>query len=297
MSEIDLSQASDCSSQSIMVNAQSKLDHKSTSTSRIPPMNSSYENGYADYSTYAFEPVPVDFTPVHNYNQSTISRLGYYQQTVASNLKSVSSYSPTNTSNLQSVKSKLNYNEPSTNHTSMARVKEIITRANSVPTEFYQTEFLEYSKENYQKKVDTRCGNKRKRIQPESVEEQISKHRKHCVIDTNAFPEEEIVEEEPDDQKQKRCTPSNAEIRRQIHIQSEQKRRAQIKDGFDELRKHLPGCNIKKMSKAALLTRTIQQLQHMKGMQSELLSEVERLLLENESLKKYNRPPSTCAFF
>lgn len=49
---------------------------------------------------------------------------------------------------------------------------------------------------------------------------------------------------------------SSAEMRRQIHIQSEQKRRAQIKDGFDELRKHLPGCNNKKMSKAALLTRS-----------------------------------------
>jgi hypothetical protein len=79
---------------------------------------------------------------------------------------------------------------------------------------------------------------------------------------------------------------SSAEIRRQIHIQSEQKRRAQIKDGFDELRKHLPGCNNKKMSKAALLTRTVQQLQHLKGMQNELLSEVERLLQENEALKK-----------
>lgn len=49
---------------------------------------------------------------------------------------------------------------------------------------------------------------------------------------------------------------TSAEIRRQIHIQSEQKRRAQIKDGFDELRKHLPGCSNKKMSKAALLTRS-----------------------------------------
>lgn len=49
---------------------------------------------------------------------------------------------------------------------------------------------------------------------------------------------------------------TTAELRRQIHIQSEQKRRAQIKDGFDELRKHLPGCTNKKMSKAALLTRS-----------------------------------------
>jgi Helix-loop-helix DNA-binding domain len=49
---------------------------------------------------------------------------------------------------------------------------------------------------------------------------------------------------------------SNAELRRQIHIQSEQKRRAQIKDGFEELKKHLPGCQNKKMSKAAMLTRS-----------------------------------------
>jgi hypothetical protein len=60
------------------------------------------------------------------------------------------------------------------------------------------------------------------------------------------------------------------------------------------------------MSKAALLTRSknyivvkclsctncffcyiaVQQLQHLKGMQNELLSEVERLLQENEALKK-----------
>lgn len=53
---------------------------------------------------------------------------------------------------------------------------------------------------------------------------------------------------------------TSAELRRQIHIQSEQRRRAQIKDGFDELRKHLPGCNNKKMSKAALLTRSKQAL-------------------------------------
>lgn len=53
------------------------------------------------------------------------------------------------------------------------------------------------------------------------------------------------------------CSHLNTvEMRRQIHIQSEQKRRAQIRDGFDELRKHLPGCNNKKMSKAALLTRS-----------------------------------------
>lgn len=33
------------------------------------------------------------------------------------------------------------------------RVKQMITRANSVPMEFYHTEFLEYSKETYEKKT------------------------------------------------------------------------------------------------------------------------------------------------
>lgn len=49
---------------------------------------------------------------------------------------------------------------------------------------------------------------------------------------------------------------STTEIRRQIHIQSEQKRRAQIKCGFDELRNELPVCLNKKMSKVTLLHRS-----------------------------------------
>ena len=49
---------------------------------------------------------------------------------------------------------------------------------------------------------------------------------------------------------------STAEMRRQIHIQSEQKRRAQIKDGFEDLRNELPACLNKKMSKVALLHRS-----------------------------------------
>lgn len=48
----------------------------------------------------------------------------------------------------------------------------------------------------------------------------------------------------------------NSELRRQIHIQSEQKRRAQIKDGFEDLRNELPSCLNKKMSKVALLHRS-----------------------------------------
>ncbi|CAO3583821.1 unnamed protein product [Absidia cylindrospora] len=49
---------------------------------------------------------------------------------------------------------------------------------------------------------------------------------------------------------------NTTELRRQIHIQSEQKRRAQIKCGFEELRNELPTCLNKKMSKVALLHRS-----------------------------------------
>ncbi|CAG8719381.1 14127_t:CDS:2, partial [Gigaspora rosea] len=49
---------------------------------------------------------------------------------------------------------------------------------------------------------------------------------------------------------------SHAEFRRQIHIQSEQRRRAEIKDGFEQLRRQLPfNTNGRKMSKATLLQK------------------------------------------
>ncbi|KAI8354573.1 hypothetical protein EDC96DRAFT_516573 [Choanephora cucurbitarum] len=295
MSEIALSHTYNYSNPSIMVNTQPELVHESTSSAKTSHSISSHENNYTNCSTYAFQPVPVELTPVSNYNQSTISRLGYYQQTMTTNTEPVSS---ANALNSQNISIEVDNPEPKISHAERARVKEIITRANSVPTEFYQTEFLEYSKENYDKKTEAMSSNKRKRTRsrfPE--EEQMPKHKKICALDSKGFSEEEFSEEDREDQTQEKHLQSNAEIRRKIHIQSEQRRRAQIKSGFDELRKHLPGCNIKKMSKAALLTRTIQQLQHLKGMQNELLSEVERLLLENESLKKLNRSPSTYAFF
>ena len=49
---------------------------------------------------------------------------------------------------------------------------------------------------------------------------------------------------------------SQIEFRRQIHIQSEQKRRAEIKDGFEELRRQLPTTYTgRKLSKAVLLQK------------------------------------------
>lgn len=56
-----------------------------------------------------------------------------------------------------------------------ARVKETIARANSIPMEFYHTEFLEYSKETYERKMDAKR-NKRKRPsqQQDQVHESLS---------------------------------------------------------------------------------------------------------------------------
>ncbi|SAM02309.1 hypothetical protein [Absidia glauca] len=177
-----------------------------------------------------------------------------------------------------------------------ARVKETIARANSIPVEFYHTEFLEYSKETYERKMDAKR-NKRKRPSQQDhtngshsldtmTKQANSKRTKKQQLDTMNDSDDDFDVDDLENMTDAQGV-CNAELRRQIHIQSEQKRRAQIKDGFDELRKHLPGCNNKKMSKAALLTRTVQQMQHLKSMQSELLSEVERLIQENDNLKKF----------
>ncbi|ORZ13217.1 hypothetical protein BCR42DRAFT_461763 [Absidia repens] len=82
---------------------------------------------------------------------------------------------------------------------------------------------------------------------------------------------------------------NTTELRRQIHIQSEQKRRAQIKCGFEELRNELPTCLNKKMSKVALLHRTVQHIQHLKSTQITILAELERLVQENEQLKRFQQ--------
>lgn len=142
------------------------------------------------------------------------------------------------------------FNNPTT-----ARVKEMINRATSVPMEFYHTEFLEYSKESYEKKTGTKR-NKRKRTDQPDTHPLNNKRKKAEIVSDDDLDEVEEAPQLDNNNSHDISNMSDAEIRRQIHIQSEQKRRAQIKDGFDELRKHLPGCNNKKMSKAALLTRS-----------------------------------------
>ncbi|KAI8379655.1 uncharacterized protein BYT42DRAFT_613942 [Radiomyces spectabilis] len=139
-------------------------------------------------------------------------------------------------------------------------ITEKIAKVNKLPESFLP-EFHQYSKETY----ENGSSNNRKR------------RRQHKNQDDDSSS----------DQEDDLDGASAAEIRRQIHIQSEQKRRAQIKDGFDELRQHLPGCVNKKMSKAALLHRTVQHMQHLKNNQASLLAELERLAAENEQLRKF----------
>lgn len=67
-------------------------------------------------------------------------------------------------------------------------MKETIARANSVPMEFYHTEFLEYSKETYERKMDAKR-NKRKRSaglhsNNSSSEDLVSKKKRDEAADS-----------------------------------------------------------------------------------------------------------------
>ncbi|KAG0174871.1 hypothetical protein DFQ28_006745 [Apophysomyces sp. BC1034] len=146
-------------------------------------------------------------------------------------------------------------------------ITEKIEKANRLPESFLP-EFHQYSKETYENGSQ---GKKRKRQQ-----------RDEDSAGSSSSPSSSSSSDPEDEDGM-----SAAEMRRQIHIQSEQKRRAQIKDGFDELRQHLPGCANKKMSKASLLHRTVQHMQHLKNNQASLMAELERLINENEQLKKF----------
>ncbi|KAI8073283.1 hypothetical protein BC940DRAFT_330001 [Gongronella butleri] len=144
----------------------------------------------------------------------------------------------------------------SSTSTTSSTLSEKIAKVNTLPESFLP-QFHQYSKETYEN------GRKRK-----------SRRSNGSKTDDDSNSDEDNA-------------AAALEMRRQVHIQSEQKRRAQISDGFQELRQHLPGCVNKKMSKAALLHRTVQHLQHLKKNQTSLLAELERLVRENEQLNKF----------
>ncbi|OBZ91845.1 Max-like protein X [Choanephora cucurbitarum] len=146
-------------------------------------------------------------------------------------------------------------------------ITEKIANVNKLPESFLP-EFHQYSKETY----ENGTSNNKKRRRTHSGQ----KKSMNNDDDNKTSSSDEDID-----------SVSAQEVRRQIHIQSEQKRRAQIKDGFEELRQHLPGCVNKKMSKAALLHRTVQHLQHLKRNQASLLAELERMMNENEQLRKF----------
>ncbi|CEG68456.1 hypothetical protein RMATCC62417_04713 [Rhizopus microsporus] len=144
-------------------------------------------------------------------------------------------------------------------------LNEAFAKATSLPESFYP-EFLQYSKETYEQSTG---GGPHRKKQKSHHSTKGKKEDDHSDEDVNPNG------------------LSSSELRRQIHIQSEQKRRAQIKDGFEELRNELPACLNKKMSKVALLHRTVQHIQHLKDTQMSILSELERLVHENEQLRKF----------
>lgn len=119
-----------------------------------------------------------------------------------------------------------------------ATITEKIANVNKLPESFLP-EFHQYSKETY----ENGSSNSKKRRRTNSKKDQDDQDQ------PNQSSSSSDLEDDADG-------VSAQEVRRQIHIQSEQKRRAQIKDGFEELRQHLPGCINKKMSKAALLHRS-----------------------------------------
>ncbi|KAG0173850.1 hypothetical protein DFQ28_002557 [Apophysomyces sp. BC1034] len=156
---------------------------------------------------------------------------------------------------------------------SVEYLNETIAKASSLPEAFYP-EFLQYSKETYEQSTGPNRKKQRRTLQEEEKDEQ----------DQQGMEESEEGEGIIDESMK---GLSSAEMRRQIHIQSEQKRRAQIKDGFEDLRNELPTCLNKKMSKVALLHRTVQHIQHLKDTQYTIMTELQRLVHENEQLRKF----------
>ncbi|KAL1916580.1 uncharacterized protein VTP21DRAFT_5771 [Calcarisporiella thermophila] len=142
--------------------------------------------------------------------------------------------------------------------------------------EGYYPEFHQYNKDTYEQ--STR--NKRARLQIENLRDSPKSEKSSSTTEEEAANENAVSDKLPFEKQQ-----TSQELRRQIHIQSEQKRRAQIKDGFEILRKQLPGCVNKKMSKATLLQKTVQHLQHLHRVQRDLLATADRIARENQELR------------
>ncbi|KAI8986398.1 hypothetical protein BDB01DRAFT_785502 [Pilobolus umbonatus] len=170
-------------------------------------------------------------------------------------------------------------------------LNEAFAKASSLPESFYP-EFLQYSKETYEQSTGGGPNRKKQRrflqtIDSKDVNKNIMNQQMHQELQLQHSNQNETIDISDNEDEINTDGLTSTEIRRQIHIQSEQKRRAQIKDGFEELRNELPTCLNKKMSKVALLHRTVQHIQHLKNTQMSILSELEKLVHENEQLRKF----------
>jgi hypothetical protein len=83
---------------------------------------------------------------------------------------------------------------------------------------------------------------------------------------------------------------TSAEMRRQLHIQCEQKRRAQIKNGFEEIKMELPGCAHKKLSKAMILSRALDYVRKLKAENMFYVQECERMRMEMQQMHGFYQP-------
>jgi hypothetical protein len=102
-------------------------------------------------------------------------------------------------------------------------------------------------------------------------------------VDTSRMSAEELRQLAA--QMQPVSATTAAEIRRQMHIQCEQKRRSQIKGGFEALKAQLPGYKHKKLSKAMILVKSIEFMETIRHDYQVLVQECERLRNENAHLK------------
>jgi hypothetical protein len=130
-------------------------------------------------------------------NNTMFNNSGQVLTTQAIDTELITPLVPSSTPVLTKSSSTPTNNNSRFNNPTTARVKEMITRANSVPMEFYHTEFLEYSKETYEKKMESKR-NKRRRPQQSQDDEyqpyQSNNKRKKAYTEEES--EEEDVEEE-----------------------------------------------------------------------------------------------------
>ncbi|KAI8344152.1 hypothetical protein BC941DRAFT_407900 [Chlamydoabsidia padenii] len=179
----------------------------------------------------------------------------------------------------------------SSSTSTQSSLNETIAKVSSLPEAFYP-EFLQYSKESYEQSAGRHHMNRKRKASPSDNDDQDQQPKSKKHQQQHQQEQQRPLTDSPidnSDDTDENGLATTAEIRRQIHIQSEQKRRAQIKDGFEELRSELPTCLNKKMSKVALLHRTVQHIQHLKTTQSTILAELERLVHENEQLRSFQQ--------